>query len=90
MHVKKENVKSNKDMGKWCDHHKIHWHNDDEYCTRQSLLLKLKALGSNSTLMPHDSMDKGKYTINVEPNVSITTTKVQPEEPKEYEYLFDS
>jgi hypothetical protein len=37
--------------------------------------------------------DKGKWIINVEPNATITTTKIQPdesEEPEEGEFLFHS
>jgi hypothetical protein len=39
---KKGNEKSKKDMGKWCEYHKIPWHNTEECCSKQSLVAELK------------------------------------------------
>jgi hypothetical protein len=30
----KGNEKTKKDMGKWCEYHKIPWHNTEEYCSK--------------------------------------------------------
>jgi hypothetical protein len=39
---KKGNENSKKDMGKWCEYHKIPWHNTGECCSKYSLVAKLK------------------------------------------------
>jgi hypothetical protein len=31
-----------KDTEKWCDFHKIPWHNTDEYCSKQSSVVEIK------------------------------------------------
>jgi hypothetical protein len=42
---------------------------------------------------PDKGNDRGKKIINVEPNATVSTTKIQkeePEDPEEAERLFDS
>jgi hypothetical protein len=39
---KKGHGKTKKDTRKWCDFHKIPWHNTDECCSKQSLVAKIK------------------------------------------------
>ena len=39
---KKGNQKSKKDMGKWCEYHKIPWHNTKECFSKKSLVLEMK------------------------------------------------
>jgi len=58
---------------------------------------ELKALESNACsdpeLEPAKGNGKGKKIIDREPNVTITTTKIQknePEDPEEGEHLFHS
>jgi hypothetical protein len=81
--TKKGNGKMKKDTGKWCEFHKIPWHNTDECHSKQSLVAEMKASesdpGSNSDSEP----DKGKWIIDAEPSATVTTTKIQPNEPEE-------
>ena len=35
LQTKKGNGNMKKDTGKWCDFHKIPYHNTDEYCTKK-------------------------------------------------------
>jgi hypothetical protein len=48
---------------------------------------------SDSESKPNKGNDSGKQIIDVEPNATITPTKIQkeePEDPKEAEHLFHS
>jgi hypothetical protein len=40
---KKGNEKTKKDTRKWCEYHKIPWHNTEECRSKQSLVVELKA-----------------------------------------------
>jgi hypothetical protein len=44
----KGNEKSKKDTGKWCEYHQIPWHNIEEFCSKQSLVVELKASKSEA------------------------------------------
>ena len=84
-------------MGKWCEFHKSSTHNTSECWAKQSLVDELKASKSdacsNSESEPDKGNDKGKQIIDVEPNATIATTKIQKEEPEdleEAEHLFHS
>jgi hypothetical protein len=59
--------------------------NNDEYHSKQSLVADLKALdsdvGSNSKSEPNN----GKQIIDAEPNSTVTTTMVHPNELEEHE-----
>jgi hypothetical protein len=90
MQHKKGNKKTNKDIGKWCEYHKIPWHNTDECRSKQSLMTKLKASVSEVDSYSKSNREGGKHIINVETNAMIATTKVRPREPEEGECLFHS
>jgi hypothetical protein len=65
-----------KDTRKWCEFHKIHWHNIDEYHSKLSLVVEMKSSeldpGSDSDSEP----SKGKQIIDVETNTTVATTKI--------------
>jgi hypothetical protein len=74
-----------KDTGKWCEFHKIPWHNTDECHSKKSLVAELKASESEAGSDSESDLDKGKWIIDAEPSAIVTTTKVQPSEPEEPE-----
>jgi hypothetical protein len=82
-----------KDIRKWCDFHKIPWHNSVDCHSKHSLVVELKAsksvVGSHSESEP----EKERQIIDMEPSATIATTKIQsdePDEPEEGERLFHS
>jgi hypothetical protein len=90
---KKGNRKKKKDTGKWCDFHKIPWHNTDEYHSKTSLMFKIKEKESSPDSKSNSETNKRKHIIDVEPTSTIATKIIQPKEPKdleEGEHLFHS
>jgi hypothetical protein len=80
-----------KDMGKWCEYHKIPWQNTDECRSKKFLVVELKASESKSDSNFISNNKGGKKIIDVEPSATVTTTKFwpsEPEEPEEGECLF--
>ena len=95
--AKYNTAKPQKDTGKWCEFHKSSTHNTSECWAKQSLVAEMRASESdacsNSELEPNNVNDKGKQIIDVEPNATVATTKIQKEEledPEEAERLFHS
>jgi hypothetical protein len=82
--TKKGNGKMKKDTGKWCEFHKIPWHNTDECCSKQSLVVEMKASESDPGSDSDSEPDKGKWIIDAEPSATVATTKIQPNEPEEW------
>jgi hypothetical protein len=90
---KKGHRKTKKDTGKWCDFHKIPWHNTDECRSKQSLVAEIKDKEPNPN-SESDSENIGKgQIIDTDPTAIVATATIQPEEPtdpEEGEHLFHS
>jgi hypothetical protein len=90
---KKGHGKTKKETEKWCDFHKIPWHNTDECRSKQSLVAEIKDKESNPD-SKSDSENTGKrQIIDVDPTAIVATAAIQPEEPtdpEEGERLFHS
>jgi hypothetical protein len=69
---KKGNMKMKKDTGKWCEFHKIPWHNTDECHSKQSLVVELKEKELEPDSDSDSENNKGKCIIDVEPTATIT------------------
>ena len=85
--------KMKKDTGKWCDFHKIPWHNTDECRTKQSLVVEMKSSELDPDSDFETEPDKGKRIIDAKLNATIATTQIQPvelEDLEEGEHLFHS
>jgi hypothetical protein len=70
-------------MGKWCEYHKIPWHNTEECCSKKSLVAELKYSESEEYSDSESNPESGKKIIDVKPSAIVTTTKVQPSEPED-------
>jgi hypothetical protein len=72
-------------MGKWCEYHKIPWHNTEECRSKQSLVVELKSSESEVDSDFESNPESEKRIIDVEPSADVATTKVQPSKPEELE-----
>jgi hypothetical protein len=93
MKAKKDTKKTKKDIGKWCNFHKIPWHNTVDCRSKQSLVAKVKASESDVDFDSEPEPERGIWIIDMEPSATIATTKLQPgelDEPEEGEHLFHS
>jgi hypothetical protein len=90
---KKGHGKTKKDTRKWCDFHKIPWHNTDECHSKQSLVAEIKDKEPNpDSESDSENTSKGQI-IDADPTAIVATTTIQPEEPtdpEEGEHLFHS
>jgi hypothetical protein len=58
-------------------------HNTDECRAKQSLLTEMKAPESDPGSESESETNHGRKIIEAEPNVTIATTKIQPDDPEE-------
>jgi hypothetical protein len=72
-----------KDTGKWCEYHKIPWHNTEECRSKKSLMVELKASESKFDFDFNSNPRRGKWIIDFEPSATVDTTKFRPSEPEE-------
>jgi hypothetical protein len=72
---KKGNEKLKKDTGKWCEYHKIPWHNTKECHSKKSLVVELKASEPEAHFDFESNPEGGKWIIDAEPSAIITITK---------------
>jgi hypothetical protein len=90
---KKGHGKTKKDTGKWCDFHKIPWHNTDECHSKQSLVVEIKVKEPNPD-SESDYENTGKrQIIDVDPTTIVAIATIQleePTDPEDGEHLFHS
>jgi hypothetical protein len=90
---KKGQGKTKKDTGKWCEFHKIPWHNTDECRSKQSLVAEIKDKEPNPDSESNSENNGKGEIIDTDPVAIVATTAIQPEEPtdlEEGERLFHS
>jgi hypothetical protein len=58
-------------------------HNTDECRAKQSLLTEIKVPESDLGSESKSETNHGRKIIEAEPNVTIATTKIQPDDPEE-------
>jgi hypothetical protein len=63
-------------MGKWCEYHKIPWHNTEECRSKKSLMAEMKASELEADSNSKSNLEGGNQIIDVEPSATIATTKV--------------
>jgi hypothetical protein len=91
--IKDSELEKTKDTGKWCEYHKIPWHNTEECRSKQSLVVELTTFESEVDFDSESNPEGGKQIVDDEPSATVSTTKVrpsEPEEPEEGECLFHS
>jgi hypothetical protein len=76
LQAKKDTRKIKKDTGKWCDFHKIPWHNTTDCRSKQTLVAEVKAYESDAGFDFELEPERGRWIINAEPNATIATTKL--------------
>jgi hypothetical protein len=81
------------DTRKWCEFHKIPWHNTVECCSKQSLVVNIKDKEPNPDSESNSENNGKGQIIDADPTAIVTTATIQPEEPidlEEGEHLFHS
>ena len=78
---KKGKGKMKNDIGKWCEFHKIPWHNTNEFLLKKSLVVEIK----EKELNPNSKNNGRRQIIDTDPTTIVTTATIQPEEPADPE-----
>jgi hypothetical protein len=65
-----------KDTKKWCDFHKIPWHNTTYFHSKKSLVAKVKSLESYADSNSDSKPKNWRWIIDVEPSSTINTSHV--------------
>jgi hypothetical protein len=68
-----------KDTRKWCDFHKIPWHNIDECRSKQSLVAEIKETKSSPESDSNSNNNRRRYIIDAESTYIFATAIIQPE-----------
>jgi hypothetical protein len=92
-HEKKGHRKTKKDTGKWCEFHKIPWHNTDECRSKQSLVVEIKYKELNPDSKSDSENNDKRQIIDGDPTSIVVTAAIQPKEStdlEEGEHLFHS
>jgi hypothetical protein len=87
---KKSKRKMKNDTRKWCDFHKIPWHNTDECRLKYSLVIEVKDTEPNPDSESDLENIENRQIITVDPTVIVATTTIQPVDLEEGEHLFHS
>jgi hypothetical protein len=90
---KKGHEKTKKDTEKWCDFHKIPWHNTDECHSKWSLVAEIKYKEPNPDSESYSKNNGKGQIIDSDPTTIVATASIQLEEPidpEEGECLFHS
>jgi hypothetical protein len=77
-----------KDTRKWHDFHKSPWHNTVDCRSNKSLVAEVKSIESYVGFNSESEPEKEIWIIDVEPNATISTTKIhfgELDEPEEGE-----
>jgi len=65
-----------KDTEKWCDFHKSHWNNTVDCCSKQSLVVEVKASELDVGFESKSKPERGRWIIDTEPSATVVTTKL--------------
>jgi hypothetical protein len=75
--AKKDTKRTKEDTRKWCDFHKIPWHNTVDHCSKKSLVAEVKASESIAGSDSESELERGRQIIDTEPSATGSTTKLQ-------------
>jgi hypothetical protein len=75
--AKKDTKRTKEDTKKWCDFHKIPWHNTVDHCSKKSLVAEVKASESIAGSDSESEPERGRQIIDMEPSATGSTTKLQ-------------
>jgi hypothetical protein len=68
--------KTKKDIKKWCNFHKIPWHNTTDCHSKKSLVAEVKSFESDADFDSETKLEWGRCIIDVEPGATDATTKI--------------